>query len=535
MTGEAAPLTDPLHHVSGPAIAWTRVNIAEGIPGVSTPLNWSHWDDADEYMIRQSYVDMGVLARNDPPPPEDVDHRTSSIFYGRVALNVDLSRGWADRQPGTSGDALEEHYFGSVRPGVQSQNSRRRYPVIFVKTPGLFAVTPRWLRRAYTENEPWWQANTARDVLADGNGARARFVEARARFLRMSRPHTNVALLCGPLFGQLNKITAAAGRPELMMTLLGGHDSIEMETTADLWDVSRERLSIGEFLRRRGFQGPAQGEISSRSWREDPAPIRLLVETFRAIGDESDPRIAEQHRRKLRMDAEREVLAALPRGRRASARGVFMAVHTYFPLREIGKAGLMQMLDVARAAARSIGADLVRRGVLQDPDDVFYLTVPELTATHLPVNVHELVAFRRAKRDEYMRLELPESWVGMVAPLPAETGDAGDDPVVGTGVSPGVAEGPVRVLLDPGSDELEHGEILVCNTTDPSYAAYFLVASACVIDIGGALSHGAIVAREVGIPCVINTRNGTKRLRTGDVVRVDGSSGTVVIVKRGST
>ena len=192
------------------------------------------------------------------------------------------------------------------------------------------------------------------------------------------------------------------------------------------------------------------------------------------------------------------------------------------------------MLDAARASARSIGADLTKHGTLQDPDDVFYLTVPELTAPHPPTNVQELVEFRRAKRDEYLRLELPESWVGMVTPLPADTVDAGDDPVVGTGVSPGVIEGPVRVLLDPGSDELQHGEILVCNTTDPSYASYFLVASGCVIDIGGALSHGAIVAREVGIPCVINTRNGTKRLRTGDIIRVDGSSGTVVIVKRAS-
>ena len=107
-TSMSAPLTDPLHRVSGPTTAWTRVNIAEGIPGVSTPLNWSHWDDADEYMIRQSYVDMGVLAKNDPPPSEDVDHRTSSIFYGRVALNVDLSRAWADLQPGLHCDEVLE-------------------------------------------------------------------------------------------------------------------------------------------------------------------------------------------------------------------------------------------------------------------------------------------------------------------------------------------------------------------------------------------------------------------------------------------
>jgi phosphoenolpyruvate synthase/pyruvate phosphate dikinase len=99
-------------------------------------------------------------------------------------------------------------------------------------------------------------------------------------------------------------------------------------------------------------------------------------------------------------------------------------------------------------------------------------------------------------------------------------------------VSPGVAEGRVRLLLDPLTYDLEPGEILVCETTDPSYAAYFLVAAGVVNDIGGAMSHGSIVAREVGIPCVTNTRVGTRTLRSGDVVRVDGTAGTVDILSR---
>jgi pyruvate,water dikinase len=105
--------------------------------------------------------------------------------------------------------------------------------------------------------------------------------------------------------------------------------------------------------------------------------------------------------------------------------------------------------------------------------------------------------------------------------------------VKGLPVSGGVAEGPARVLLDPLADDFEPGEILVCETTDPSYASYFLLAAGCAIDIGSALSHGAIAAREVGIPCVINTRDGTKRIRTGDIVRVDGSAGSVEILVRG--
>ena len=108
----------------------------------------------------------------------------------------------------------------------------------------------------------------------------------------------------------------------------------------------------------------------------------------------------------------------------------------------------------------------------------------------------------------------------------AQTGDE----ITGLAVSPGVVEGRARVVLDAATSELEPGEVLVCETTDPSWASLFLVASALVIDIGGALSHGAIVARELGVPCVINTRVGTAVLRTGDRLRVDGDAGRVEVL-----
>jgi pyruvate,water dikinase len=84
------------------------------------------------------------------------------------------------------------------------------------------------------------------------------------------------------------------------------------------------------------------------------------------------------------------------------------------------------------------------------------------------------------------------------------------------------------VITDPnGSEAIEPGDILVCHTTDPSWSTLMLVASALVIDIGGAMSHGAIIARELGIPCVINTKHGSRELRSGDRVVVDGRAGTV--------
>jgi pyruvate,water dikinase len=100
--------------------------------------------------------------------------------------------------------------------------------------------------------------------------------------------------------------------------------------------------------------------------------------------------------------------------------------------------------------------------------------------------------------------------------------------VKGLGVSAGVAQGLARVVLSrDGSEGLEPGEILVCHTTDPSWASYFFVAAGVVIDVGGPMSHGAIVARELGIPCVINAGNATRELQTGQWIRIDGDSGRV--------
>lgn len=101
-----------------------------------------------------------------------------------------------------------------------------------------------------------------------------------------------------------------------------------------------------------------------------------------------------------------------------------------------------------------------------------------------------------------------------------------DGPVSGIPANGGLVEGTLRVVSDSGAEFLP-GEILVCRTTDPTSASLMLLASAVIVDIGGALSHGAIVARELGIPCIVNTKIGTKRLVSGDVVRVDGGSGTV--------
>jgi phosphoenolpyruvate synthase/pyruvate phosphate dikinase len=104
--------------------------------------------------------------------------------------------------------------------------------------------------------------------------------------------------------------------------------------------------------------------------------------------------------------------------------------------------------------------------------------------------------------------------------------------LTGTGASPGAVEGRAVVVTDPARADVEPGDILVAYTTDPSWASIMFLAKALVVDIGGVLSHAAVVARELGIPCVMGTQQGTRVLRTGDLCRVDGTAGTVRILER---
>jgi phosphoenolpyruvate synthase/pyruvate phosphate dikinase len=146
----------------------------------------------------------------------------------------------------------------------------------------------------------------------------------------------------------------------------------------------------------------------------------------------------------------------------------------------------------------------------------------------------ELIAERRARYDERRGYRLPQSWTGLPSLIKAGEQDAAPlvagDTITGVAASGGVTEGRARVVDDPSTTELDEGDILVCETTDPSWVPLFLVAGGVVTDYGGLLSHGPIVARELGIPCVCGTENGSRRIVDGQRIRLDGDTGTVTVL-----
>jgi pyruvate,water dikinase len=308
----------------------------------------------------------------------------------------------------------------------------------------------------------------------------------------------------------------------------GGHE--ETALIDDMWSCSRDEITKAEFLRRHGYHGWREGELSNKSWREDPAMVEQQIDAYRARPDSEDPRTSAKLRTANRRNLEGRLLRSVPRRRRLYARFVLALSAHYLPMRGVSKTAFLQALDVIRSAARRAGVLLAAAGDLESAEDVFYLTIDEIRLLRVPFGT-QVVAERRALRARYQGVELPDAWQGVPHPEAIHT-DVSLQTITGTPASPGIVEGIARVVLDPSQAHVEKGEILLARDTDPGWASLMFLSSALVADIGGIMSHTAVVARELGIPCVVNTKLATRHIRTGDLVRIDGSAGTIEVLER---
>jgi phosphohistidine swiveling domain-containing protein len=527
--------TDPLNVTSPPDVRWTTANTGEQMPGVLSPLTITLTAEPAELGFRECFRYLGVIPESEVRVPAHRHDFCLGFFNGRCAANVGLIRRMFDLTPGTSGAAYEAQMFGGEGLGESERLSRMRYPIVAVRMPlGLLRV-PHALRSLRAELQAWWTRQVLAIPMAGLDEARAACLDAE-RQMNRNMPFVWIATLAAQLaYGRLCTIVARSGNAGLETTVCGGYGTEELEMATDFWALSRDRITKAQFLGRHGWTVPLGMELAEESWRELPEALDPLLESYKTLSDDKDPTRVAGARAAQRRRAERKILAGLPVWRWPDTLLVLRMASEYMQLRTVQKACNAITWDVMRAGARRLGTLLHEQGKLDDPDDVFQLTAKELLGPSLPTNARELVVERRALHREYLGYRLPTFWTGQPTPEPIEESESSPVPtdngrIEGIGVSPGIVEGPVRVVSGPTDGDVKAGEILVCETTDPSWISLMVVASGLVIDVGGPVSHGAIVARELGVPCVINTHVGTSRLRTGQHVRVDGSTGVVEMI-----
>ena len=291
----ASAVHNPLHSTPTEQARWSRQIVAEALPGVLTPLNWSIWGYSGERAMRAAHFDAGVLPASQVEPPAAADERAMAIFYGRAAVNIDRLREWADLTPGVSGAQFEEHYHGSDRTRTSARLALRRYPIVAAKLPLNVVRLPWRMPRLRARAHAWWERCRSESAEADEAGARDLLVRSRHALHRVARPHALNNIVILPIYQRLSELAEQAGGADAFARLTSGYGGLEeTDLSADLWNLSRGRGTLKAFLSKHGYHSPDEGEIASRSWREDPEPVRALLEGYRSSQAAEDPREVER-------------------------------------------------------------------------------------------------------------------------------------------------------------------------------------------------------------------------------------------------
>tara|TARA_B100001750_G_scaffold20377_1_gene13830 strand:+ start:72 stop:2711 length:2640 start_codon:yes stop_codon:yes gene_type:complete len=547
-------------------IVWSNVNVGEALPGVATPLTWSILSRFSELGFRRAFGSLGCTV------PKDAE--LVGNFRGRIYLNLSEFMGILTQVPGLRPKMILALGGGGevdrLEEEVESQSSwgfLRRLPL----TVARFARE----NLALTERLEEWEEAFALERTRLGQvdprilpaPALAKMLEDVERLLDesgsiMLTVYGNV-LASAVLLTTALRVVAGSSAEALQRELLTGIADLDSAAPGiALWHIAeaareesaareailegdasllrvedlpegRTRRSLGRFLEAYGHRGTREAEIMEPRWREDPT---LLFATLQAhLRREGGPRPLdlERSQRAQRERAEQDLRDRVPAPFRPAFRHLLVQVQRFMRLRERLRGYVTEVLGFYRTVA----LDASRRVELREPDAgqgaAFYLTESELhQALRADLSVAIRVRQRRRQHERDLGLpEPPDTFVGYPPPVPEPIPTTGA--MRGLAASSGKATGRAR-LLHTAADAaaFEAGEILVCGSADVGWAPLFLVAGGVVTDLGGPLSHASIVLREYGVPAVVNTKVGTRRIRDGDRILVDADRGEVRILER---
>ncbi len=550
---------DALARAAAPAgTVWSRYNLSEILPD-PTPMTWAV---VTRFMSGRGgfglmYRDLGF----DPDPALD-DRGTFDLVCGRPYCNL-------SREPRMQYRHLPfEHPFAhlkanpakAVYPQAVLNPARggwRFWLLMPVTCVRLYRQAVRLRRLARTFEDRFRQEVLPpylADVTAEANRdlgqlddlalvGRFEFWVRRA-LCEFARDSLKPTALAGVTYAELERALARApgyqptptagsetSRLEALQRaqaatrelVMGVHPDPDTDLAGAVRDLASGRLERGAFLLRFGHRGSHEMELAQPRWAEDPAALeRLLLSAGR--GD--DVRIPDPDAALERVSRE----AGLSATQGAALADALRTLHRLLGLRETAKHYLM----LGYALVRRVLVELDRRFDLRG--GIFYLAPEELPdlarAASAGTELRDRVEQRRRRRAAALSLAVPQ--VIFSDDLEAVGRDAavgGAEVLQGVPLSAGVAEAPALVVHDPGEARVPaEPYILVCPTTDPAWVPLFIHARGVVMETGGVLSHGAIVAREFGLPAVAGLPDVHRRLRTGQRLRVDGATGRVNVL-----
>lgn len=553
---------------------WTRANVGEIMPGIMSPLGWSMMEGARNEAFRHPYRMAGLRW---------VDHVAFvRRFHGRVYMNLGAINHIAihlglpsDMVLRSLGGPLPfDVRFIQVEPIRPSRLAKRLPNLIRLGAYQRLAIYQ--FRRSISATEAQAAAFAAADLDTIGDQDLVRRSQELGRAtIRQLRLLLTLNTASFGMFGFLRLMCEAWVRDgslaeELVIGLDAtrtGEGSLQLAEIAhkasldpnlrdlikaeppDVLLKTMHRLpetawlasALDQYLTDYGHRCAGEVDIRFPRWSEDPSPLITAFKEYVTGTRGGEPPL---HRRALldrRRRAENRAVRNLLAWQRPLFRLVLQQTRSLMPLREDPKFYLLKLILPLRRIVLAMAERLIDRGLMQKREEVFLLTEAELyrfllaTPTEeVAPQFHALMEERRLERQALEEVEPPEIVGPDGEPIRESAGTNGLAPTElrGLGASPGRATGTARVLksLAEGG-EVREGEVLVAPVMDPGWTYLFPLVSAIVTDLGGVLSHAAIVARELGIPAVVNTRTGSRTISTGLEIEVDGDRGIVKILR----
>jgi len=545
-------------------MVWSNVNVGEALPGVATPLTWSVLSGFSDLGFRRAFAALGCT----------VPRRANLIgnFRGRIYLNLTELSQIAAQVPGLRpqnvlpwGGGAEIERLERGAKEVSALGFLTRLPL----TAARFAHENFGLRGRIERFEPAFRAECQRVRSLDLRILSSPALDETLSDVEQLLHETGALLLTAyggllaalvPLSATLRTVRGEAGGAKLQRDLLTALEDVESAHPArellhiaelvkaqpavrDLIMTSSRQLRVEElpegpvreaieaFQGRFGHRGIREAELSEPRWREDPTLIfDALRLDVRALPDEGAP-TALSRGKALRAEGER-ALRDLGLPSRAAVLALLRVVRNAMRQRERLRDHVVQVLDLLRL----LSIDASRRMAVREPDvgadAAFFLTLSELHGFLRGElrTVRPLVQMRRAgyERDRSLP-DPPDTFVDY--PPPAVALMSSRDVLEGLPASSGQVQGRARVLTSTSDIGLfEPGEILIVPAADVGWSPLFLAAGGLATDLGGPLSHACVVAREYGIPAVVNLREATRTVKTGDRVLLDGDVGRLQVL-----
>lgn len=528
LAGEFDSLIDPAYP------EFSAANLSEAFPGPMTALSL---DVSHDCLGSNAAGMVDFLGLKDPELAHVQSRFAVCVFGHRFYTSVSAIRLMAEAMPGADPDEMEAQFLGQRPPAAaggagmgladvpatlgllgrvgpkiaglpgeikRSEARAREVPRDDTDVADVASVDlATMIIRLHDQlMDSWWAAVTTNLAAAGTQNAAMKMFDGvdESSFVGGLDDIESA----GVLRGVDDCAAIVRGQPDLLHTITEEPAAEFLATIRGHWPGLAHRFRV--LLDQYGHRGRGETELANPSFRDDPT---MLIEAIAAAaGQPRRPRPVPQ-------------LPSNPVARR-----MVKQTNRWLQRRERARDAVIRVTHGLRLAVREHGRRMAEAGNLEDPVDVFHLTLDELFEAG---DRRDLVVARRTERERLAALRLPIRFSGSWAPLDARQASGGPVRLEGLGASAGVARGLARVVREP-SDRLETGEVLVAHVTDIGWTPLFAGASAVVTDIGGALSHAAVVAREYGIPCVVSTQEATAVLHTGQLIEVDGAAGTVVSI-----